>query len=174
MVPGRFLSRKGESAGIDTCMGRVIDWIRKLLGLDDPQPTPPPVPGDIESIKARLLLLHNQQRASHGLPALNRHASLDHAAQLHNDYMAQHDNLTHSEGWGRDVGVRVKEAGYNWSYVGENIAAGQSTADEVMSSWMNSSGHRANILGSHYRDVGFGVTHAGNGVWCWTTDFGSP
>lgn len=155
-------------------MGKLIDWLRRWL---DPKPTPPvppappvPVPTDTEQIKQRLLALHNQQRAAKGLSALARVVELDRAAQLHNDYMVKNNNLTHDEPR-RDIGVRAKDQGYNWSWVGENIAQGQRTAEEVMNDWMNSSGHRANILSGNYKDVGFGVTQAGN-VWWWTVDFG--
>jgi uncharacterized protein YkwD len=65
----------------------------------------------------------------------------------------------------------MKEQGYNWSWAGENIAMGQRTAEEVMNSWMNSSGHRSNILSSSFKEIGFGVTKMGN-VWWWTVNFG--
>lgn len=162
-------------------MGRLIDWLRKLLGGGDdpvpppvppvPPPPPVPVPGDIEQIKERLLVLHNQYRAAQGLPALKRVVELDRSAQLHNDYMVRVDNLTHNEP-GRDIGKRVSEQGYQWRWVGENIAWGQRTAEEVMKGWMNSSGHRANILSRNYKDVGFGVTKSGN-TWWWTANFAS-
>jgi uncharacterized protein YkwD len=158
-------------------MGRLIDLIRRWLGGNDPVPPPVPpvppvpVPTDIEQIKERLLVLHNQHRAARGVSALKRVVELDRSAQLHNDYMARVGNLTHNEP-GRDIGKRVKEQGYQWRTVGENIAWNQQTADEVMKSWMNSSGHRANILSSSYQDVGFGVTQKGL-EWWWTANFAS-
>lgn len=152
-------------------MGRIINWIRRLLGLDKPIPIPPgPDLADVEEIKGKLFELHNQQRVSKGLTEYMRTVELDRSAQLHNDYMAQHNNLTHNEP-GRDIGVRMKEQGYNWSWAGENIAMGQRTAEEVMNSWMNSSGHRSNILSSNFKEIGFGVTKMGN-VWWWTVNFG--
>lgn len=162
---------------------RIIDFIRRLLGILDPPvppppppsppppsppPSPPPVPDSIESIKQQLLEAHNRERTSRGLSPLTRDARLDVAAQLHNDYMVSRNNLTHSEPSG-DIGVRITRQGYVWRRCGENIAEGQRNVGEVMNSWMNSSGHRANILGD-FTDVGFGVTKSGN-TWWWTTDF---
>jgi uncharacterized protein YkwD len=153
-------------------MGRLRDWIKKLLGGNTPPPQPPtPPPANIEEIKQRLLTLHNQLRANKGLPALTRVSELDRAAQLHNDYMARIDFLTHNEPR-RDIGDRVKEQGYDWHMVGENIAWNQQTVEDVMASWMNSTGHRANMLSANFKDVGFGVTHDGS-EWWWTADFGS-
>lgn len=165
-------------------MARLIEWLKKLLGIGDTPkpptpppvpPTPPPVPpvptDEIERAKQRLLELHNQERLQRGLPPLNRVVELDRSAQLHNDYMVRSQRLTHDEPGGRSIGYRVREQGYNWNYVGENIAYGQRTPEEVMDSWMNSSGHRANILSPNFKDVGFGVTKSGN-TWWWTVNFG--
>jgi uncharacterized protein YkwD len=172
---------------------RLIDLLRWLLGLNNPptpQPTPDPVPtptpdpvpvptptpvptppvDPMESIKQQLFDSHNRERVQRGLSPFTRNTALDTAAQLHNDYMVAHNNLTHNEP-GRDIGVRVTQQGYIWTTCGENIAEGQTSVDEVMNSWMNSSGHRANILGK-FHDVGFGVTKSGN-TWWWTTDFGT-
>lgn len=64
-------------------MGRIINWIRKFLGLDKPVPIPPgPDLIDIEEIKGKLLELHNQQRVAKGLPEYMRIDELDHSAQL--------------------------------------------------------------------------------------------
>ncbi len=160
----------------------IIDWINSWFRKPTPPPVPPPPPPPVpppgpvedpmETIKKRLLELHNFERTNRGTKVLKRDPRLDLAAQKHNDYMVARNNLSHNEP-GRDVGKRVTEAGYMWTWVGENIAKGQRNADEVMNSWMDSSGHRANILNGHYEDVGFGVTKDSNGTWWWTTDFGA-
>jgi uncharacterized protein YkwD len=163
-------------------MRRFIEWLKRLFGIGTkplppvtpvPPVTPPtpPTPIDsIEQIKQKLLQFHNQNRAAKNLPPLKRIAELDRSAQLHNDYMARNGRLTHDEP-GRSLGQRVKEQGYNWNYVGENIAMGQRTPEEVMESWMNSSGHKANILNPNFNDIGFGVSQANN-TWWWTVNFG--
>lgn len=151
-------------------MREFIEWLRRLFGIGTkpapPSPPQPPPSSDVEQIKQRLLELHNQNRA---IP-LKRVEELDRSAQLHNDYMVRTGKLTHDEP-GRPLGNRVSEQGYNWSYLGENIALGQRNAEEVMKSWMNSSGHKSNIQNLNFKDVGFGVTHANN-TWWWTVNFG--
>ncbi len=150
-------------------MRRILNWLKSWFEHNVPVPNPPhPTPvGNLESIRQQLLALHNKERTSRGIAALTRSPALDIAAQLHNDYMVANNTLTHDEPR-RDVGTRVKEQGYNWMWVGENIARGQVSPEDVMKSWMNSSGHRDNILNAHYKEIGFG----NSGVW-WTTDFGS-
>jgi len=69
---------------------------------------------------------------------------------------------------------RMKAAGYGGFYdAGENVAAGQQTADAVMTDWMNSPGHYANIVDKDYKDVGFGVAADRHGVLYWCVVFGS-
>lgn len=152
-------------------MGKFIKWLRKLFGSGNNSIPLPLVSDDVEQIKKKLLELHNQYRIAQGLFVFKRVIELDRAAQLHNDYMVQIDNLTHNGENGRNIGKRVNEHDYQWISVGENIAWGQNTPEEVMNSWMNSSGHRANILSREYEDIGFGVTKSGN-TWWWTVNFG--
>ena len=74
------------------------------------------------------------------------------------------------DGW--DTTIRA--SGYPYGYWGENVAYGYATADSVMAAWMNSAGHRANILNPHYRDLGVGCAYSASRVPYWTQDFGSP
>lgn len=148
-------------------MKLLIEWFKKLFGFGNkPSPQPSLPLKNIEQIKQRLLELHNNNRV---IP-LKRSNKLDNSAQLHNDYMVSTGTLTHDEP-GRTLGDRISEQGYNWNYIGENIAMGQNTPEEVMKSWMNSLGHRNNIQNPHFNDVGFGVTNANN-IWWWTVNFG--
>jgi uncharacterized protein YkwD len=64
-----------------------------------------------------------------------------------------------------------KERGYNYRWAGENIAYGQTSAQEVMQSWMNSAGHRQNILNPKFRDVG--IAYAYGNTFYWTQNFGA-
>ena len=69
---------------------------------------------------------------------------------------------------------RAETAGYtSWTNLGENIAYGQRTADEVFQAWMNSSGHRANILNPAFRDLGVGLAYNGSGRPYWVQSFGA-
>ncbi|WP_326593311.1 CAP domain-containing protein [Streptomyces sp. NBC_01294] len=80
--------------------------------------------------------------------------------------------MSHTGPDGSTMTSRVEAAGYAWSRLGENIARGQSDADAVMKAWMNSSGHRANILNCAFREIGIGVHKGDGGPW-WTQNFGA-
>jgi uncharacterized protein YkwD len=68
----------------------------------------------------------------------------------------------------------VTNAGYRWSAVAENIAMGYPDPAAVMTGWMNSPGHRTNILNCQYRQLGVGVAASAKGARYWTQDFGTP
>lgn len=133
-------------------------------------PTPPPSTKVVDEVQEHLLSLHNKERIKFNVLPLKYNSLLNKAAQKHNDWMANHGRLTHDEPR-NNLGSRINNEGYGWSFIGENIAKGQNSAEEVMNSWMHSSGHRANILNKNYKEVGFGVTKI-NDVWWWTSDFG--
>lgn len=98
-----------------------------------------------------VIALTNTERAKHGLPALQWNEQLFKAAQEHSQSMAHGDFFDH-----RELVERAREEGYPSSFVGENIAAGRSTPEEVMQQWLNSPGHRNNILNSEYTEIGVG------------------
>jgi uncharacterized protein YkwD len=72
------------------------------------------------------------------------------------------------------VRLATPAAGYASGTWGENIAAGQRTPAEVVSSWMNSEGHRANILNSQFTEIGIGMVPSGDGTPYWTLVFARP
>ena len=74
----------------------------------------------------------------------------------------------------RDFAARISAQGYAWSAAGENIAKGQRDPAAVMSSWMASPGHRANILNCGYKHLGVGLAVDSDGSKLWTQDFGTP
>ncbi len=116
----------------------------------------------------------NAQRAGAGLAPLTLCNSLLRAAQGHSDDQAQIDTMTHTGSDGSGIGERADSAGYaDWTALGENVAMGYSTVDNVMAAWMASPGHRANILNPAYRDVGLAESFATDGTPYWTQDFGA-
>ncbi|MFJ9535738.1 sigma-70 family RNA polymerase sigma factor [Streptomyces sp. NPDC101225] len=121
---------------------------------------------------AQVVALVNQERAKAGCGALTEDPQLEEAAQGHSDDMAARDFFDHTNPDGADPGQRITAAGYRWSTYGENIAQGQQTPQAVMESWMNSPGHRANILNCSFKDIGVGVHRGSGGPW-WTQDFGA-
>ncbi|MFE9560004.1 CAP domain-containing protein [Streptomyces sp. NPDC006487] len=116
--------------------------------------------------------LVNVERAAAGCPALKTDPVLTKAAQSYSDSMAATGNFSHTGSDGSQPKDRVEAAGYSWSQTGENIAMGQRDAAAVMDSWMNSPGHRANILNCSFTEIGVGI-NSGGGPW-WTQSFGTP
>ncbi|MFJ9928895.1 sigma-70 family RNA polymerase sigma factor [Streptomyces misionensis] len=131
-------------------------------------PRPPAPSGTV----GQVIALVNQERAKAGCSPLTEDPQLGRAAQAHSDDMAARHFFDHVNPDGADPGQRITAAGYRWSTYGENIAMGQQTPASVMNSWMNSPGHRANILNCSFRNIGVGVHDGTGGPW-WTQDFGT-
>ncbi|MFD1271119.1 CAP domain-containing protein [Streptomyces kaempferi] len=121
---------------------------------------------------AQVVALVNKERATASCGPLTEDAQLEKAAQAHSDDMAARNFFEHTNPDGADPGQRITAAGYRWSTYGENIAQGQQTPEAVMESWMNSPGHRANILNCAFKNIGVGVHKGSGGPW-WTQDFGA-
>jgi hypothetical protein len=119
--------------------------------------------------------LLNQERANENLPSLSIDIRLMEAARRHNNDMATHDFFSHTGSDGSSPFDRIADAGYSFRSAGENIAGGYRTAAAAVQAWMNSSGHRANILNSSYQHIGVGYTYNSSSSYghYWTTDFGS-
>ncbi|KAJ3223734.1 hypothetical protein HK099_000754 [Clydaea vesicula] len=119
----------------------------------------------------------NQYRAQNGLSPLVGDSRLDDAAKVQCNAMAAYNNLDHSADGSR-LGDRIEQAGYNWGGVAENIynESGYGATDQqrALDGWINSAGHRANLLGD-YTSVGHASCKTGNTVY-WSQDFakGSP
>jgi uncharacterized protein YkwD len=122
---------------------------------------------DVESAVADLV---DDARAEAGCGALERDSRLDAAARLHAEDMAVNDYFDHTSQDGRGPTERAAEQGYEGG-VGENIAAGYPDAESVMEGWMNSEGHRANILNCDYSVLGVGVADR-DGTLYWVQNFG--
>lgn len=120
--------------------------------------------------EAEVLRLVNQERAQAGCRPLTNDPEL---AKLAGDYsqdMAERGFFDHTDPDGNDPWERAQEYGIA-DLGGENIARGQANAQSVMDAWMNSEGHRANILNCDFRTLGVGAHFADGGPW-WTQNFG--
>jgi RNA polymerase sigma factor (sigma-70 family) len=135
-------------------------------------PQTPQTPATPTDTVAQVVALVNKERAAAGCGPLTENPQLNQAAQGHSDDMAARDFFDHINPDGADPGQRTTAAGYTWSTYGENIAQGQQTPEAVMDSWMNSPGHRANILNCSFKDIGVGI-HTGSGGPWWTQNFGA-
>ena len=124
----------------------------------------------------RVVQLTNAIRVAHGLTPLQVHPALTRSACWMARDMVQHNYLRHTDFLGREIDPRLPECGYgDYAEIGENIAGGQLTPEEVVSAWMRSPGHRANLLNPGFREIG--VAHlAGNNTYFknyWVQDFGA-
>jgi hypothetical protein len=121
-----------------------------------------------------VLLLVNQERANHGLPPLVMDDRLLTAAQGHALDMATNNFMSHTGSDGSSARDRIVAAGYTGPSWGENVAAGFSTPGSVVSAWMGSPGHRANILNPGFEHIGVGWSWSGATVYgsYWAQSFG--
>ncbi len=119
---------------------------------------------------ARVLELVNAERAAAGCPALVADPSLDALAQGHSADMAERGYFDHTDPDGATPWDRAEAAGVD-GLAAENIARGQADAEGVVRAWMDSPGHRANILSCSSTRHGLGVVHGAGGPW-WTQVFG--
>jgi uncharacterized protein YkwD len=143
----------------------------------------PNVTSTMNQMEAQIFALLNQQRAANGLSALTVDSRLVAAAQLHSQNMADlsmvvgmSEALSHVLAGSPEPSVtsRADYVGFDYRIIGENIAFGYQDANAVMTAWMNSPGHRANILYSAYTTVGVGVRYNSAGVAYYTQEFGTP
>ncbi|GIE68082.1 CAP domain-containing protein [Actinoplanes palleronii] len=124
-----------------------------------------------QSLQADIVRLTNVERSSHGCPALTGNAALTQAARGHSTWMGTTGAFSHTGRSGSNFVARAKTAGYAKPSA-ENIAWGYRSATEVVSAWMRSPGHRANILNCKSTTVGVGAVYAANGAPYYTQDFG--
>ena len=116
----------------------------------------------------------NAERRRYGLVALGLDSRLNAAAQNHANDMAARNRMTHTGSDGSNGGTRITRAGYRWSSWGENVAYGYTTARSVVSAWLQSPPHRANMLNGGFRHMGLGVARAANGTMYWCLVLASP
>ena len=126
---------------------------------------------NIGSYEQQVLNLVNEQRAKYGLKALSYNTKLEAVAYSHSKDMAQNNYFSHTNLSGQSPFDRMRAAGISYRAAAENIAAGQRTPQEVVNAWMNSEGHRANILNSSVTEMGVGIYSGGSYGIYWTQLF---
>lgn len=131
--------------------------------------------GETQTAEAEAVLnLVNQERKKQGLQPLTLSEKLTSIANTKAKDMADKNYFSHeSPTYGSPFDM-LKMFGVSYTAAGENIAAGQRSAEEVMNSWMNSSGHRANILNKNYTQLGVGYTTGGSYGTEWVQLFIRP
>lgn len=139
----------------------------------EPDTTPDTTPDSDNSIEnlsyvEQVVALVNEERAKEGLDPVTLDSQISAAAQVRAKEAAQ--SFSHTRPDGSSCFTALKEAGISYRGAGENIAYGQSTPAAVMQAWLNSSGHRANIMNAKYTKIGVGYTVI-NGVAYWSQFF---
>jgi uncharacterized protein YkwD len=140
-----------------------VDWDNTDSPIVVPEKPATPPKSDYPATIQTLLNLHNRERELKGRAGLVIDPYLVEYAQNYAESMAQRDRLVHS-----NISVLMSK----YSTAGENIAWNQRTEEEVVRDWMNSSGHRANIMNRNFTKVGFGEARTKNGSLYWCTVFG--
>ncbi|WP_163538778.1 S-layer homology domain-containing protein [Gracilibacillus sp. YIM 98692] len=124
--------------------------------------------GELNEYEQQVIALTNQEREKHGLPALKTDTELSKVSREKSRDMAENNYFSHqSPTYGSPFDM-LKQFGINYRTAGENIAKGQRTPEEVVNAWMNSQGHRANILNENFTHIGVGFVDQGN---YWTQQF---
>ncbi len=150
-----------------------------------PSPTPTPVPQPTAEpptdYEQQVIELTNRERVANGCASLRAESHLMAAAEAHSRDMAEHDFFSHTGSDGSSPWVRMARAGYgSYRAAAENIAAGYPSPEAVVAGWMNSPGHRANILNCNLEEIGVGYVFqnpdTGNTNYghYWTQDFATP
>jgi uncharacterized YkwD family protein len=127
-----------------------------------PTTTAPSTSASTSSYASQVVTLVNQERAKAGLKPLTSNAQLSNMALVKAKDMKDNNYFDHNSPTYGSPFDMMKSFGISYRYAGENIAMGQRTPQEVMTAWMNSSGHRANILNANYTSIGVAYY---NGEW---------
>lgn len=141
-----------------------------------PAPAPAQTPTEstntaVSSYEQKVVELVNVERQKAGLPALKLDTAISNVARIKSKDMADNNYFAHQSPTYGSAGDMLSKYGIKWSAWGENIASGQKTPEDVVNAWMNSSGHRANILSSNYSRIGVGYVTNSNGTSYWTQMF---
>jgi uncharacterized protein YkwD len=148
-------------------------------------PQLPPAPNEAQAVSRRVLELVNEARAQprrcgwkrfSAAPPLVLSDALQSAALAHARDMAERGTLSHAGSEGGTPAERATRAGYRWRLIGENIAAGQSTPEQVVADWVKSPRHCANLMSAEYTEMGVAYAaepRSAAGIY-WTQVFASP
>ena len=173
-----ILNQIGQIAGGENCVqrpeGSRPEGNRPILP-DTDQPEEELPGGDTDqdsealSFARQVAELVNEERARNGLSPLTVHTGAEKAAAVRAREIQT--SFSHTRPNGSSFSTALTEAGASFAVSGENIAYGQRTPAQVMEAWMNSAGHRANILNPSFRQIGVGYAESASGIGYWTQLF---
>jgi hypothetical protein len=130
--------------------------------------------GEPVDFECEVFRLVNDERAIRGLPELAWNDLLFNAARGHSIDMATHNTLSHTGSDGNQASDRISFVGYEFRAYGENIAYNYPDPAAVMVGWMESPGHRQNILNENFCELGVGLAYSNTNAPYWTQNFGRP
>lgn len=133
-----------------------------------PAPTQPSAPEDTKGYVDEVIRLVNVERANAGLSPLSKNGGACQGAAVRANEIV--NTFSHTRPDGRSCFTVFEEVGVTYTSCGENIAAGQKSPEAVVTAWMNSPGHRANILDEGFEEIGVGVVEV-NGYFYWVQLF---
>ena len=133
-----------------------------------------PEAAPLASFENEVIRLVNIERTNRGIQALATNWQLSRVARYKSQDMVDKNYFSHTSPTYGSPFTMMQSFGLRFSAAGENIAYGQRTAQEVVTAWMNSPGHRANILSKVYTQIGVGVAKKSNGTLYWTQEFIKP
>lgn len=159
-------------------IGEIISEVQKQVSM----PAPLKIGGEEKQVvllKSKIISETNIQRQENGsLPALKENVKLNAAAAAKANDMFKNQYFEHVSPAGVDPGALVQNHGYDFIVAGENLILGNfSSEKDVVQSWMDSPGHRANILNNRYTEIGVAIikgTYKGERVWIGVQEFGTP
>lgn len=124
-----------------------------------------------QSMEQQVVSLVNAERAKHGLQPLRENWELSRVARFKSNDMRDSNYFSHTSPTYGSPHQMIRDFGLSYRASGENIAAGQTSAQAVFNSWMNSTGHRQNILSANYTEIGVGYSQGGSYGHYWTQMF---
>jgi uncharacterized protein YkwD len=146
-------------------LGTFTGWLRA----DDEKPKV-----KLSDTEQKILDLTNQARQKENLPPLKPNPTLFEVARAHSANMAKQGKMEHVLD-GKNPAQRLKETGYTYASMAENVAMGLNTpVATIFKSWMDSKLHRENILNGKLEEIGIGAARAADGTWYYTQEFGTP
>lgn len=156
--------------GLTAEKGISFGGICKLLSLNCGQNATGTV-SSVNSMEKQVASLTNSERKAAGLRSLTLDSRLSKLARMKAEDMAKKGYFSHTSPTYGSAFDMMKKYGVSYRTAGENIAKGQKTPEAVMNGWMNSSGHRANILSSTYTHIGVGYAKDSKGKTYWVQIF---
>lgn len=177
-LPHPETHKKAYLISIEAFVIYILIFIFIQVGLTVVNGFKPGVLGVNSSIdQKKLIELTNSERQKNGLQPLSENSELDKAAEAKAENMFAENYWAHYAPSGKSPWDFIKGSGYSFSYAGENLARNFYNSDDVVAAWMASPSHRANIVNSHYRDVGMAVVDGvlqGQKTTLVVQEFGTP